>query len=371
MMKLKGPTLFKCDQFRRRIFKVICLLFGFDPGDSAPFQPPRFCMFAYLLVNGLSFYPTATMLIGIISGQVSLGKITINSEMVASYASMFLTVRIILRERAALVKLLEGDRDLNWVRSVLFILLNVLTIVVYVWLAVLQLRGDGYNEFLTFIFYLHRLLVRNFLILVYVEVLSVLEDQCKFLLSSSKGNHSKPNNLVLQKWMIRDAITTLNRIFAFPLVLAYAQFVMGTIILINQFIAGKVLTLLWFYASSLLCFLAITYLMVCKCTRISDLLVEVERQVLRQLGSYHSLNGMPFSITKSPHTYSSYQWKILCFDEKWDSIRIGCFVHGEQTFASFLATCLTCVAVIMQFDFKVISAVNKLASRYDEGLLTE
>lgn len=291
--------------------------------------------------------------------------------MILSYLSMFLTLRIIIYERPTLVRLLEGNRAHDWMPKIVFILLSLLTIVVYIWLATVFYFRRSYNQCLTFIFYLHRLLVRIFLIFIYLETLSVLEYQCRFLLALSRGGGNKVHNLIVHKWLIRSAITALNKLFALPLVFTYLQFVIGSVILINRGIAGKMRLRLWIYAASIGCLLAMTYMMACRCVRIVNILIDVERQVLRQLGSYHWFDGMPFAIKQPPQTYSLYQWKILCFDEKWDSLRIGFFVHGQQTFASFLATCVTSLAVIMQFDYKVISVVNNLAWEYGGGTLVE
>ena len=55
--------------------------------------------------------------------------------------------------------------------------------------------------------------------------------------------------------------------------------------------------------------------------------------------------------------------RILEFSEECDSLKVGHFPLSVANFLSFLISSIACVAVILQFDFRVMGALSKMASQ--------
>ena len=49
------------------------------------------------------------------------------------------------------------------------------------------------------------------------------------------------------------------------------------------------------------------------------------------------------------------------FREEWDTLQVACFSANSANFAKYLCTVVTCVAVVLQFDFKVQRVLRNLA----------
>lgn len=52
----------------------------------------------------------------------------------------------------------------------------------------------------------------------------------------------------------------------------------------------------------------------------------------------------------------------LRFREEWDTLQVGCFALGIPNLLKFLLFCVTCAAVVLQFDHRVVTTVNRLSS---------
>ena len=69
-------------------------------------------------------------------------------------------------------------------------------------------------------------------------------------------------------------------------------------------------------------------------------------------------------VTRTGLLSASERWEVagvLRFREEWDALEVACFTSNLGNFSKFLSTTITCVAVVLQFDYKAVRCITNLA----------
>lgn len=346
-----------------RFLIVICLMFGFDISNSAPSWRPRFLRWLSIVLYGLSLYPTVASTIARMSRGMSLGRLAAVVHLCSSTVIMALIIRMLHFKRAILLTLFEGRPKRPWAERFIIILLR-LPVIVYIALRTFEVAWDGrWLLAVNYVAHTYRLLSGILPLLIYLEILTILENWALSLVTSVETRYARLDHLAKKKWFIRDKVDDLNTLFSFLLIAIHLQFsaevVLGTgsLVLMDQSVIAS------FTSMGQLGTLPIIYILVCRSEKLINALIEVERVAFRRLGEVSGFNGT-LHIISSSHNSPAIQWQVLRFDSNLDAPTVGCFVLCQETFMGFLLTGLTCLAVVMQFDFKVVWAIQTLAERY-------
>lgn len=161
------------------------------------------------------------------------------------------------------------------------------------------------------------------------------------------------NHLLLEKLRIREQMALANSIFARPLAFYHIQ-VFIAVVFDFASIMGHTMHI---HEKSLLMASLFAYLIVLayaarKGSTILSQCVETEFQIwklvvsradLRQTGRQSEVIG------------------IFRFREEWDTLQVASLTLTSRNFLVFLSTVVTCVAVVLQFDYKVVRTITGLA----------
>lgn len=98
---------------------------------------------------------------------------------------------------------------------------------------------------------------------------------------------------------------------------------------------------------------------------IDDIIIALQKLLLSVLVSIEE----KVPTTDSTNTIRDRQLKakhpVIWFREDWNLLKNGCFNLSSENFLSYLATCVTCTAVTLQFDRRVsrfISGTTNVSS---------
>lgn len=358
---VKTPTV-TCKRRRGKTFNIIAKLFGLNLGeDSKSGIFPRLYFIAHIVGLAVTVYSTLIFVLKLDKFRANLANIVGYFQLISGSVIAFVAMRNFLYRRPELRKLLlagfEGEGQ-SRLQTFAFVLLSLPILVMYSALTAETCLSNAHLGCVDAVLHIYRIISRNYLIWIYLEVLAIVECRCRHLLAALSDRTLRSSDLVDQKWEIRDLISTLNSLFSFPLVFIYSQISIGSVILFVHCVTGIRPVQTTLFAGCQLCLGYITNSMARKCSNIMALLIEVERRLLRGLHEVEFCSEYP-----------QLQWRVLHFDEKWDAPHIGCFVLNQRTFMSFLATSFTCLAVVLQFDFKVVWVVNELAGKFGKGPL--
>lgn len=187
----------------------------------------------------------------------------------------------------------------------------------------------------------HLTLVSFFII--YGDILSNLTRRNLRILKSIREEQYMSHSIAA-KWEVRDGIREMNSLFTSTLALCYIEFFVAVVFLFAKLV-GQTLSItdkLWLLvnASGIVLQLYLFSRMSSKFTSIS---LETEYHLLKR-----SL------LETSPEVM------VFRFREEWDVPRCAVFAQSVPNFLRYLASTVTCVAVILQFDFKVLGEIADL-----------
>lgn len=342
-------------------FRVICLIFLFDPQspNRAPRSWPTFIF--YLVLICVSIYPTWIVFERIFTQRLSLALIAYVNQVLISYMIMVGTIVLICFRRTELFQLLATRNSRNWRQYAFICVLNIPPIILHINTSLQKHFDDMLTISVFNACYLHRTVLRTLPVVLYLEALSILKMRAQKLLQTLADAPCRCEDIVREKWLIRDSIETLNANFAALLTLYYFQTSMGNIVLVSCFVTSTWLSLgIIFSACQASLYLAI-YTMVKGSSELAASLYQIEVSVLRLMTGPKA----------SSRWCSPFQWRVLHYDETLESPKIAWFRHSQATFVSFLVTNFTCLAVVMQFDYKVVRVVNDLAEKYGKARIFE
>ena len=193
-------------------------------------------------------------------------------------------------------------------------------------------------------------LVTSLINAIYFDVSrELLGRLCRVRESSGKVNLNW-NILITEKWKIRDQVSEINSLFAGIFAALYLHlflsigFIWGRVVRDNMSFSGQypdAFNIFW-YALQL-------YFVARAASDVKAQCAKTEAELLRRLRGNVDCTSI----------------RQLRFREDWDSLRVGCFEHSKANFLKFLSTVTTCVAIVLQFDYLVVRAINELSQRGD------
>lgn len=280
-----------------------------------------------------------------------------------TFAILILAVRMIIFKNRFLRRLLGGPQiaGQSWGDNAVLIISNLPLIGLYFPRSVSDEWDSATHCF--------RYLLMNFFLWSYFEALAVLSHRSRTLLLALPNSTTWPNldSLIAQRWLIREAVAELNALYGPPLALVHVQILAGGLsvfafILVDPFLKTVPLVIVTHVARHLLLFE-----MARRTSALKKLLVDFETELLLRYGGAVP----PFCIDgfDNARMCSLLQWQSLRFVDRRDSPRVGCFVNGVPAFMSFLATGVTLLAILSQFDFRLVHKVGQLSAEFGPGPL--
>lgn len=180
---------------------------------------------------------------------------------------------------------------------------------------------------------------------IYTDVLMNLKRRnLKILASLRDGRDSECS--IPAKWELRDAIARTNSICGTTLALFYVEFSMAAIYTFSRLVGSshdihvRILLL-----SNVFC-IALQLLVLA--TR-SSALVAISLQ-------------SEYYLSRRLRPDSSIELTLFKVRDEWDAPTVWCFSHSVRNFLKFLASAVTCIAVILQFDHRVVRRINSLGA---------
>lgn len=334
-------------------------IFGLDLWDSARLRHlSRLLVLLWLGIHGTFVYLVFVEILGLLKGAANCVMIahTIDG---AIFAIMWVNMLWpILFEKTILLELLEdANRTLVW--HVLVLILSMPYTICQSRYFFKQIHTSQLLESANCFCSIVLPFLRTFMIMIYVEAMSSLRNRYRSLLAATATPSSDPYILLKAKWQLRDSIRDLNELYATPLSLAYIQIFLEMIVSIGRLVTEAAIEESFMYLISNLCFTIQLYVIASKSSNLTDVLIEIERYALHR--RTHECAMKNWLHDTDP---SLILWQVLRQDERWDSLRVACFVHSRTTLISFLATSTTCVSVVLQFDFKLVKVISDLGAKF-------
>ena len=188
--------------------------------------------------------------------------------------------------------------------------------------------------------------------LIYSDSISSVTEDQKDIPDSLQKSVASFDELSMKKWKNRARIASTNSLFSEILCIHYVQCLLLTFTLLGKAAGYNAYSAHWtFLLASLVSTSIQLFVLAQKCSSFYQICADTDQNLLMQI------RGSNFS--KSCHSELS---AVLRFHDVWDVFKLGCFSHSVGNLLSFLATGLTCAAVALQFDFKVVRALASTAS---------
>lgn len=188
--------------------------------------------------------------------------------------------------------------------------------------------------------------------LLYTDVLRNNHELLQDILRSVR--ELELNNLTEKKWHVREQIRKTNDIFAWILSAYYLQILVAIVLSF-----GGTLSQETEFGPGCVIFLALSSFMLQHwrfASTSSDCISKCHEAEI----NFSKLVDRADTVCE---TCQMRYFRLLHFRGEYDSLRVGCFSQNTPNFLSYLITCITCLAVVLQFDFKVMGAMTKLAER--------
>ena len=194
--------------------------------------------------------------------------------------------------------------------------------------------------------------------IVYLDAINKIVERSTNFIERMQDRRAMLAHLIAEKWDLRNQIRECNGNFASLISAFYLQSAFGIVFLIGTLMENEADLVDCF----LMAFNTAVYLLIClhsanKSSLLESQCFETERVVLT-----HFWDENPCSCSEVDLA------RIFRFREDWDCLRVGCFVHNSRNFWKTISTLFTAVAVVLQFDFKVVGSVAD-SGEYVEKLI--
>lgn len=188
--------------------------------------------------------------------------------------------------------------------------------------------------------------------LIYLDLTASLTGKQENLMESVRTISPNFDVLAAKKWEIRDRIRNMNSTFAQILPLIYLEGFLVVISFLGFAISRELPPVrLIFILITMLKDMALLFWMARECSKFHATCMQTDQLLLRGIRRKKMCRSC-FSDLSA----------VLKFNECWDVLKSGCFTHSVENFMKYLATGLTCVAIALPIDFKVMRALNALSS---------
>lgn len=209
---------------------------------------------------------------------------------------------------------------------------------------------DWSNGFIEFCFLYFDFTVMSFFLLFDDAINNILKVHAQLGISTGAAVSSEAIRIILLKCKIRKLVKKANKLFALPLATFYCQIVMTVLFIFSSVDEGKDTTGdVTIFSMLQACFIFTLFHTARKASIVAARSVELESLVITQ-------------ITGGSQVEYANLLSVIRFREEWDVLRVACFPLSVANLLRFLAFCITCVAVILQFDFKIVRALNRMSS---------
>lgn len=186
---------------------------------------------------------------------------------------------------------------------------------------------------------------------IYYDIVQDLLGRLRQLQTFSQRTSLSWKSLTAGKWEIRKRVDSINSLFAVLLssfylhVFLLAASVWARVIK-SSFRSDEV------FISSLnfFCYILQLFTLARKSSEKRALCVQTEASLMERSQDESTVSKTDMAAMKH-----------FRFNEDWDSLRVGCFEHGLGNFLKSLSMVTTCIAVVLQFDYLVVRAINDLA----------
>lgn len=323
----------------------------------------RLSLVVYLIFDVLAIYPSIDFLSEEVARGLSLAKFSHLCYFLLDNIVVIFVVKTLGTNGSRLLELIDGRRRHNWLYHIVIILIRGPVLLLQFGEAMKIFNEGRIIKALYLLGYLPKGVMGIVIWCFLLDATSVLEHRVKRLLVQLRAPSFKLDSLVKEKWIIRDQVSDLNKIFASHIMLFYMQISALGIVVIETFVIETQSLVATVNSLIRVAPMGIGYVVAVRGSKLISLLVEVERLGLLRLSQMNLCDKSLYFIG-SGHNCPFLQWQVLRFDGKWDSLNVGCFVNCLQTFISFLVSYSTCVAVVMQFDYKVVWVVKTLSEQY-------
>lgn len=187
--------------------------------------------------------------------------------------------------------------------------------------------------------------------MIYEDMACSLDQDHRRIRDALGSNSSTWEQLVAAKWGIRDRTRDINTLTGVPLAVSYANlFVSSVYITADMILQGGDIWLKTLAIVSHSANLIMHFVVARKASEVRSRSEETERELLRRLGGTSTLGSVDTATME-----------CLKFHPEWDTLYVGCFTHSLQNLSKFTSIIITCVAVVLQFDFRVVRTINDLS----------
>ena len=195
---------------------------------------------------------------------------------------------------------------------------------------------------LTELFCIHIEFTRISFIIIYTDILITLKNQGQYQVLNLIRAGREPDRFIPAKWAIRDGIRELNSSSPKILGMFYLEFFMTIIYVFSELLNRTLEPLsLLLYLSNVAFQAAQLFLLAKKSSAVTAISLQIE---------YH--------LSKRLVPGTSVEVAVLRHREEWDILEIACYTHSVSNYFRFLGFAFSCVAVVLQFDYKVVGTIT-------------
>lgn len=277
----------------------------------------------------------------------SLSDITISASVVWFTLSTVYVLLVMRMKNTEIAPLLQRNGR-RLIDTVLFILLALPECMI---VTKTTFTDKGFLEQLTGMIFLVQYFNMVIFFGIYKDIADALTEDLERLRRVTMDSMPRWEYLISVRWKIRDRIRTANSVFSVSLSFFYVQGIMTTVyvaaeLTLQEFgTEGDVLICL-----SHICYFSKLIILASKASKVRSLSKDLERDYLEKTCNIGSVSYIHFVAAR---TYKA--------QEDWDTMTVGCFSHNLQNFWRFVSVLTTCVAVVLQFDYRVVRMINDSA----------
>lgn len=209
---------------------------------------------------------------------------------------------------------------------------------------------DDFARLHEVVFFFYDMIMMSFFLLYNDAINNILEAQLELKNFAKSTLFREIDNILSEKWKIRNQVKKVNELFATPLVVYYSQLLMVVLFTFKQAVGTQ-------YTS-----VETAILVVCQCSYLFQLFsVARKGSALAAHGFRLEIRFLKLVPDQTAFEHASIL-TVLRFREEWDVLQVACFTLSISSFLRFLASCVTCIAVVLQFDSKVVGTINRLSA---------
>lgn len=187
--------------------------------------------------------------------------------------------------------------------------------------------------------------------LIMYDVIIALQNLQRHILGLSEDIPANQQNILNALWNYRDRVRRINTLFAWSLAGQYLQIFIAAVYSIVQSLENSLnVSALIEFVVSAIGFAFLLFLVAQKSSALRATRLDIEEKILTK-DPDRVVRGR---ILRDMHL-------VVGLREDWDLLRNGCFALSTGNFLRYLATCVTCTAVTLQFDYRVARLITNTA----------